>query len=129
MTELSVELPGNHLFIRSVNDAGVRVGDQLLTGAFIITPGQLVTSWGPRSFDDLRSEHLDSLLGLSPELVLIGTGARQQFMHPARLTAFYRAGVGVELMTTPAACRTFNVLVGEGRAVVAGLLPIAGSVA
>jgi uncharacterized protein len=63
------------------------------------------------------------VLALEPEVVLLGTGARQQFLHPSRLAPIYRAGVGVEIMTTAAACRTFNILVAEERRVVAALLP------
>lgn len=125
MTELTIEAPGNHLFIRSAGTEGIRVGDRLLKGPFIITPGQLLPDWPPACFDDLCSEHFEALLALRPELVLIGTGARQQFLHPSKLAVFYRAGVGVELMTTAAACRTFNVLAGEGRDVAAALLPLA----
>ena len=71
--------------------------------------------------------HLEALLALEPEVVLLGTGARQVFLPPRQLAPFYRKAVGVELMTTDAACRTFNVLAAEERRVVAGLLPIGGA--
>lgn len=124
MTELSLDLPGNHLFIRSVNEQGIKVGDQLLTQAAIISPQKVLNDWQPPDFDQLKEEHFQLILGLEPELVLLGTGARQKFAHPSKWAPFYAAGIGIEVMTTEAACRTFNLLAAEDRNVVAALLPI-----
>jgi len=59
---------------------------------------------------------------MKPELVLIGTGAKFEFPEPARLAPLRSAGIGVEVMDTAAACRTYNILLGEGRGVVAALI-------
>jgi uncharacterized protein len=73
-------------------------------------------------FDALSERHFAALADLAPELVIFGTGARLRFPAPALLRPLIERGIGVETMDTAAACRTYNVLLGEGRAVVAALL-------
>ena len=81
-----------------------------------------VAPWPARGFDDLGAAHFERLLGLQPELVIFGSGARLRFAPPAWLRALIERRIGVETMDTAAACRTYNVLVSERRAVVAALL-------
>lgn len=73
-------------------------------------------------FDALRAEDFDALLAHRPELVLLGTGSRQRFPHPRLSASLGAARVGLEVMDTQAACRTYNILVAEGRKVLAVLL-------
>lgn len=121
-SQLSLDPQGrNH--IRSVSNEGVRIGDDLYPGALIVAAEAVIDDWAPESLESLDADHLETVLALEPEVVLLGTGAKQQFLHPSRLAPIYRAGVGVEIMTTAAACRTFNILVAEERRVVAALLP------
>jgi uncharacterized protein len=121
-SQLSLDPQGrNH--IRSVSHEGVQIGDDLHPGALIVTAEAVIDDWAPGTLEALNDDHLQAVLALEPEVVLLGTGARQQFLHPSRLAPIYRAGVGVEIMTTAAACRTFNILVAEERRVVAALLP------
>lgn len=87
----------------------------------IITPNQLLTDWRPGSFADLEIEDFTSIAQLKLELVLIGTGEHQHFPPPSLLQILYQAQIGVECMTTAAACRTFNLLLAEGRNVAAAL--------
>lgn len=122
--ELTLEQPGEHLFIRSVSSRGIQVVDDFHTAPIIVSASELVTDWPVAGAGDLDEEHLEALLALDPEVVLIGTGERQVFLPPALTMVFYRRGVGIEVMATGAACRTFNVLVSESRNVVAGLLPL-----
>ena len=122
--DLTLQSPGDHLFIRAISDKGIRVGNQVYSGPLIISAGKLLTNWPVGSPTELTSQHLDQILELEPELVLIGTGKRQVFLPPEMLMVFYRQSVGIETMNTQAACRTFNVLVSEGRNVVAALMPI-----
>lgn len=124
MTELTLERPGQHLFISATGARGIRVADTWLARSLIITPDTLVDDWAPQSIGALREEHLQVVLALEPEVVLLGTGARQVFLPPERLALFYRHRTGVEVMTTEAACRTFNVLASDGRNAVAALLPL-----
>ena len=81
-----------------------------------------VRAWPVASFEALSAEHFAVLAALKPELVIFGSGARLRFLRPAVLRPLIDKGIGVETMDTAAACRTYNVLLGEGRAVVAALL-------
>lgn len=123
MTQLTLDHPGQHLFIRAVNAAGIHVGEQRFTRSVVITSQEVDEGWPPQSVNDIEAAHLEAILALDPELAIIGTGAQQVFLHPERLAPFFRRQVGIEVMHTVAACKTFNVLVGEGRKVVAALLP------
>ena len=123
MTQLSLERPGNHHHVRSVSSEGVRIGEQMFNGSLLLSP-QTIDTWPPLCLTDISDEHWDQVLSLEPDVVLLGTGVQQQFLPPAQLAALYRAGIGIEQMTTEAACRTFNVLAAEERRVVAALLPI-----
>jgi uncharacterized protein len=93
-----------------------------LTQSFIMTPEVLIQDWAPQQPDQLHQDHLQILLELQPEVVLLGTGERLVF--PAvRITAdLLGAGIGVEVMDTAAACRTYNILMHEGRHVAAALI-------
>lgn len=124
MTELTLERPGQHLYIRSTGKRGICVADTWFTRALIITPATLVDDWPPQSIAELTAAHLEAVLDFEPELVLLGTGARQVFLPAERLAMFHRKQLGVEVMTTYAACSTFNVLAGDARKVVAALLPL-----
>ena len=95
-----------------------------VTQSLILTAQQLITDWEPSQPDDLTEAHLDVILSLEPELVLLGTGARQHFPAMDIMSPLHRAQIGIEVMDTAAACRTFNILVGEGRHVVAALMMI-----
>lgn len=92
------------------------------TGSVLVRPDADVEPWPAQSFAALEADHFARLLELQPELVLLGTGERQRFPHPRLLRPFAQARVGIEVMTTPAACRTYNILMAEGRRVVAALL-------
>ncbi len=81
-----------------------------------------VQAWPVAALADLTEAHFLQILGLQPELVIVGSGARQRFLPAALLRPLLERRIGVETMDTPAACRTYNVLVSEGRAVVAALL-------
>jgi uncharacterized protein len=107
--------------IRGYSPQEIRVGSQRLTASCIITADTLITQWEPASFADLTPEHLESILALKPELVLLGTGPTQRFPSAQIRKTFTSAGVGLEVMDLGAACRTFNVLVQEERRVAAAL--------
>jgi len=100
----------------------VSVNDKPLTQSFIITPETLITDWAPRCATDLDEAAMEAIAHLSPGIVLLGTGQRQSFPPSSLLAPMLGRGVGVEVMTTAAACRTYNILIAEGRSVAAGLL-------
>ena len=122
--DLTLQRPGDHLFIKAISDEGIQVGEQWYSGPLIISATSLVTDWDARSVEDLLPHSFDPIFELSPEVVLMGTGTRQYFPPMELMMEFYRRGIGAEVMSTTAACRTFNVLVSEQRLVVAALMPI-----
>jgi uncharacterized protein len=81
-----------------------------------------VQPWAPQGPEDLAAEHFEAVRALQPELVIFGSGPRLKFVSPALMRGLIEAGIGVETMDTAAACRTYNVLVTEGRRAVAALL-------
>lgn len=102
-------------------DGYVAVNGQRHEQPLIVLPGR-VQPWSATSFDALAAADFAAIADLRPDLVLLGTGVRGRF-PPARLTApLLAAGLGLEVMDTAAACRTYNILAGEGRNVAAALL-------
>ncbi len=101
---------------------GVVVDGQAHTRNLVVPWQGPVFAWAPGGFDQLHEGDFAPLLALKPELVIFGSGKRIRFAHPALLRALISARIGVETMDTAAACRTYNVLLGEGRCVVAALL-------
>jgi uncharacterized protein len=122
--EFNLEVPQNQFFIRSVSAAGIRVDQEVFVSPFIISGQKIVPQWNVESIDDINEETLQAIFDLEPEVILIGTGDRQVFLPPSTQVHFFRRNFGFEVMTTDAACRTFNVLASEGRHVVAALLPL-----
>lgn len=122
--EFNLEVPQDQFFIRSIGEKGIRVNQDYFNKPFIMSGQRIVPEWGVESVHDICEENLQVLFDLEPEVVLIGTGATQVFLPPAAQVHFFRRNIGFEVMTTDAACRTFNVLVAEGRQVVAALLPV-----
>ena len=122
--ELNQEIPHDHFFIRAVSEKGIRIDDEFYHQPFVITGRRIVPEWEIESVQDLNETSLQVLFDLQPEVVLIGTGKTQVFLPPAVQAHFFRRNIGFEVMTTDAACRTFNVLASEGRHVVAGLIPV-----
>jgi uncharacterized protein len=121
--DLTLQRPGEHHYIHSVSADGIRVVDQVCTGSIIVSANRLITDWPVETAGEITAAHIGQILDLEPEIVLIGTGERQVFLEAEMLMHFYRQPVGVEIMSTRAACDTFNILVSEGRNVVAALMP------
>jgi uncharacterized protein len=110
--------------VTAYGEGFIEVNRRRFEGALILQPEGEVISWQATSFELLETEHFTSLAAHAPDLVVLGTGARQRFPHPRITAALIDAGVGVEVMDTRAACRTYNILMGEGRRVLAALLPL-----
>jgi uncharacterized protein len=109
--------------IRGYGGGELRVNEDVYRGAVIVSPSAVIAEPNVHGLQDLEQVDLARILALKPELLLLGTGARQSFPPPAFGAQFLRAGIGFEVMDTGAACRTFNVLVMEQRQVAALLLP------
>jgi uncharacterized protein len=112
-------IPGN--LIRGYSDTELRIGAQRIERSCILSAERLITDWEPAAFADLTAAHLGAIFALEPELVLLGTGPTQRFPTAEVRAAFLRRRIGIEAMQLGAACRTFNVLVQEGRRVVGAL--------
>jgi uncharacterized protein len=100
----------------------IRIGETEYRQNVVVTPDAVVTGWAPAGFAALAADDFASLLEYAPEVVLLGTGAGQSFPHPRLTSALAQARIGIEVMDTRAACRTFNILVAEDRRVVAALI-------
>lgn len=120
--QLNLERPDYTYLLRGADGTGALVNERRLNAGFIIAPEALVEDWPVRDAAGLTPADLEPLLALAPELVLLGTGANQVFPPAASLAACLRRGVGIEVMSNAAAARTYTVLAGEGRRVVAGFL-------
>lgn len=123
----SQDTAGHGYTIHAVTPGGVTVhspgeGAVLLESSFIVSAGALIRSWEPRAIDQLQGAHFAAIVALKPEVVLLGTGARLRFPPSTLLAPLMEAGIGCEVMDSAAACRTYNVLNGEGRQVVAAVL-------
>ena len=117
-----LDAPGGLNLVRGYGPGQLRVGERTHTSSVILTATAIIEGWRPASVQDLTAADLEPVLGLAPEVVLLGTGAHQQFPDSAILRILYEQRIGVEIMDTSAACRTFNVLVSEGRSVAAALI-------
>ena len=100
----------------------VQVNAERRDSSLIVMPDQVLLDWAPARFEDLSADHWAALLAQRPEIVLLGTGEQQRFPRPEILRPLTEAGIGVEVMTVKAACRTYNILVAEERRVAAALL-------
>ena len=104
---------------------GYGSGYVLVNGArhetnLIVTPERLL-AWEADDFDTLTEQHFAALAALRPEVVLLGSGAKLRFPHPRLSMSLARARIGLEVMDTQAACRTYNILAAESRRVLAAL--------
>jgi uncharacterized protein len=116
----------NAYAIQSYNEEGVVVNGQSQSGPLLLCSVQGPQKWSADSFEALSQEAFDDVLPFSPELVIFGSGKRIRFPAPKLIQGLIHKRIGVETMDNGAACRTFNVLAGEGRHVVLVLLPSQG---
>ena len=117
--ELSVA-PGN---VFTGHGAGyVRLGVVEYRENLIVTTDKIAIGWASAGFEALTAEDFAAVAALEPEVVILGTGTSLRFPHPRLTRALTDARIGLEVMDTPAACRTFNILVAEGRKVAAAIL-------
>lgn len=120
--KLSEEKGDGSFRIRGYDAGRIVVNETGYEHSLVLAPEHLETGWPPQRFDDLRREHLDVILELDPEVILLGTGERQRFPGRELMLSVLRRGIGFEVMDTAAACRTYNILMAEGRRVAAALL-------
>ena len=90
--------------------------------SLIVLPERLIEEWPVVSVSQLEVQHFDNLLSHTPEIIILGTGTKHQFPDQSLLSQFIKLGIGIEIMDTQACCRTYNILVEEGRRVAAAIL-------
>ena len=108
--------------IRSYQPGSIQINERTITTSVIVTPTQLIENWPPQTVSDLTTESFATMHELKPDVLLIGTGATHVFLALDIYGDLINKGIGVEVMSTSAACRTYNALSAEGRHVVAALL-------
>jgi uncharacterized protein len=111
--------------ITGYGDDHVMISKTRHEGNVLVSAGQVVNDWAPQAGGDLAglsAEDLARAAELGAEILIVGTGRRQRFPQPQLLRGLVEARIGFEFMDFAAACRTYNILVAEGRAVVVGLL-------
>jgi uncharacterized protein len=116
------DLPDGRNAFSGYGEGYVEVNKTRYAASLVVSAERLIVDWPAASVEALGPDHVATLVELAPEIVLLGTGMRLQFPGPALLALLYKAGIGVEVMDTQAACRTYNILLGEGRKVVAALV-------
>lgn len=117
--------PGGDIkVIRAYAPGRINVNDALISRSFILAPDRLIEEWPPQHHQDITLDHLQAALKLEPEILIIGTGSALHFPDASIMAEIQRRGIGLEILDTAAACRTYNVLVSENRSVVAALLMI-----
>ncbi|MES9824325.1 MAG: Mth938-like domain-containing protein [Candidatus Thiodiazotropha endolucinida] len=112
------------LSIQRYDQGEVTVSGVIYRENCIVLPDRIISTWRPGGFLDLRQEDFSFLAELSPEIVILGTGLKQHFPHPSLTQPLMQNQIGLEVMNTAAACRTYNILMSEGRRVAAALFMI-----
>jgi len=107
--------------ISAWREGAVRVGDDWISGHTVVSPNAIIREWAVNTPAELTLAGLDAALALEPEILLIGTGRTLVMPHADLAGPLGARGIGIELMDTPAACRTYNVLAHEWRRVVVAL--------
>ncbi|KKB62666.1 hypothetical protein WM40_16075 [Robbsia andropogonis] len=118
----SAEGAGVRNVVTGYGDDYVEINKTRFTHSVLLMPDGPVLPWEPARFEAFDAAHFAPLAAAAPELVLLGTGRALRFGHPRLYAALTAKRIGVETMDLTAACRTFNILAGEGRRVAAALL-------
>jgi uncharacterized protein len=108
--------------ITSYGESWVEINHKRYIHSLIVMPETIIEDWSVADFESLKIEDLQRLADLKPEVVLLGTGAKHRFIHPRLSAPLTALGISVECMDTAAACRTYNILMGEGRNVATALI-------
>jgi uncharacterized protein len=120
---LALESDPNINLIRSYGDGVITIGTQQLTRPCVVSPRHLQSDWSAISIAQLTLEQLQPLIAASASIVLLGAPGAQQWPEAAIRQLCRAKGIALECMNLGAACRTYNILASEERAVVAGLFP------
>lgn len=120
--ELNLERPRDYLFVRRADAHTVVIVDRPFSASIILTRDKVIDDWNVADVAAMTPDHVEPIVALKPDVVLLGTGERQRFPSQAVLAAFLQRGVGVEVMDNAAAARTWDILASEGRNVIAAFI-------
>lgn len=108
--------------VTAYDDDGVEINAVRFSHSLFVMPELPPVVWPVNSFDTLSAENFAQINETKPDVVILGTGKKQRFVHPRLVTALGERRIGVECMDNQAACRTYNILMGEGRRVALALI-------
>ncbi len=108
--------------VTGYDDSGVEINAEHFDYSLIVMPETAPRPWAVPDFESLAAEHFEQIEADQPDVVILGTGARQRFVHPRLVASLSARRIGVECMDSHAACRTYNILMGEGRKVTLALI-------
>jgi uncharacterized protein len=108
--------------VTAYDDEGVEFNLIRYEHSLIVLPETAPTKWDVKTFEDLSASHFEQVAATAPDVVILGTGKRQKFIHPKLIAALSAQHKGVECMDNQAACRTYNILMTEGRKVALALI-------
>jgi uncharacterized protein len=120
--KLHSTLTQHYQTVTAYDDTGVEINAVRFDYNLIVLPEVAPVRWSATSFDALTTEDFAQIEAMVPDVVIFGTGRRQRFIHPRLIAALTARRIGVECMDSQAACRTYNILMGEGRKVALALI-------
>jgi uncharacterized protein len=119
---LAEELITGRNSIQAYQPGQITINERDYNQSLILSATEIVTPWPVTNIDELSAEQMQTIVDQKPEVILLGTGEKQQFPDIEIIGYFAQLGLGLEVMNTGAACRTFNILVAEDRQVVAAII-------
>mgnify|MGYP003678130555 CR=1 FL=1 len=120
---IQLDTPSSQQYFRHYEPGLISTNHGKHQTSIIVAPDRIITpNWAPQSFQELTIESFDEILELDIEVVLFGTGEKQHIPNNKIFKAFFQKGKSLDFMSSHAACRTFNILADEGRAVVSAIL-------
>ena len=108
--------------VTAYDDNGVEINAHRFNYSLLVLPEVAPAAWPVTDFEQLTAEHFAQIDAAGPDVVILGTGARQRFVHPRLTSVLTARRIGVECMDNKAACRTYNILMAEGRKVALALI-------
>jgi uncharacterized protein len=120
--KFSLDDPGDGFIVNAYEPGRVTINGVAHERSIVVLPDRIITDWQPQSVAELSAEHLRLIADLRPDVVLLGTGLKQLFLPSALYASVLEQGIGIEMMDTASACRTYNILATEGRRAAAILM-------
>ena len=108
--------------ITAYDKNSISINGKTFSNSLIVTTRQLQKNWDIAAIESLQANHINQILSFNPELIIIGTGNSLVFPSVETYSSIIKQGIGIDFMDTGAACRTYNILMSEGRDVVAALI-------